>query len=330
MAWNGTDLRNEFSELLNDTSTEFKASVLGWINDVIFDISTRHNWPFYRTSARKILTTGTEEQDLYVSAPSAPSAAVSAGGSLTADNAYSVAVTFYNPTKKIETQLGTSVNATPTGANLTIDLTAIPTSSETSFFTQRRIYLRDVTGDGDWLLYSTITNNTATTASITAAASATAENPPDSHYINKLDGSPRIASISRVLRKVALPQLLVINSGNPVAGTPSYWAELSNDRIAFENQPSSALTLDFNIFRRPRRVYADITNEPDIPREFKELIKMGVKMKGAEYRERQDKEVLAAQYEQAIPEFIRKFGKYSNVSTSVRDVMGTTDGFVEV
>lgn len=329
MKWDGLKLQNEFAELLNDTSTEFKALVLGWINDIIFDVSSRHNWPHYRVSLTKILTTGTEEQSLVVSAPGAPSAAVAAGGSLTADDQLAIAVTYYNPTKNIETMLGTQVTATPTGANLTVNLTSIPTTTET-VFTQRRVYVRNVTDDGDWLLYSTITDMTTTVLSITSQPATTSEQPPMFQYLKALDGKPRIAALNRVLEPLSGNQLYLIESGSVQSGDPHRFAERTSDSIIIDRQPSATRTLAFYGFRRPRRLYASISSFPDIMPELKELIKAGVKWKGYEYRERSEKDQMQRIYNDMLMEMIQEHGRAFKYPITVQDVVGSTNGRVEV
>jgi hypothetical protein len=329
MNWDGESLRDELAELLSDTSTSFKARVIDWMNDIVFNISTAHDWPFYRVSLKKNLTQSTEEQSLVVDGPGAPTLAVAAGGSLTADEVIDVAVTYYNPTKKIETILGTSASATPTGVNLLINLTAIPTTTEATF-TQRRIYMRNSTDSGDWYLSSTITDMTTTTAQITAEPATTAEKPPTFSYLKRLDGKPRIISINRVLEPMAAQQIQLINSGSVQSGSPYRFAELSSDSIITDRKPNSSLILDFYGFRRPRKVYASITSYPDIIPELKELLKLGVKWKGYEYRERQDKAQAKADYDAALTDAIQELGRGAKYPYKVQDVVGNSNGLVEV
>ena len=121
-AWNGLDLQNELSELLGDTSDTFKTRVLGWMNDIQQDIADRSDWNFLTRKAQKILVIGSEQQSVITAAPGAPTVALSAGGSLTADAVHNVYVTFVE-SNGLETVAGTaSANITPTGGNLTIDV----------------------------------------------------------------------------------------------------------------------------------------------------------------------------------------------------------------
>lgn len=329
MAWNGSDLADEFAELLNDSSASFTTKVLGWINDVILDISTKHNWAFYRAYGKKSLTANTDKQSLVIAAPSAPTLAALAGGSLLTGKSYSVAVTFYDSVEKIETKLGTSASITPAAADLSITLTNIPVALE-STIDSRRIYLKNVTDGGEWLLYSTISNNTATTSTITAIAATTSDNPPEYDYFKILDGDIRFETTKRNLKLLPLQQLMQICSGQVIAGTPTYYAELGNARFVFSPYPSAAIVASFYFFRRPRKVYSDTTNEPDIPREFKELLKLGVLWKGHEFRERADKEIKKQIYDQALSAAISNLGDYVTGPIITRDVMGNSNGQVEV
>ena len=140
--WNGLDLVTEFATLTGDTSTAPKARILTYLNDVQEDICSKHDWPFMLVKGKKVLTASTEVQDLSLGSPGAPTLAIAAGGSLTADTNYQVRVTYYESVADVESIAGTeSAVATPTGASLKINLTAIPTSAD-PLVTARKIYLQ--------------------------------------------------------------------------------------------------------------------------------------------------------------------------------------------
>ena len=91
-------------------------------------------------------------------------------------------VTFVEGVADIESEAGSaSSNVTATSANKTITVTNIPTSSD-PLVTARNVYL--VKDSGEPLFYSTISDNTTTTASITADSTSTIE-APDYSYFNK-------------------------------------------------------------------------------------------------------------------------------------------------
>jgi len=102
--WNGLSLQNEFSALLGDTSTSFKAKTLSWMNDIETDICSRHMWPFLLHKGQVKVETLAEEQNLSAKAPSsAPTIALAAAGSLTQGSVYKVKVAFYQGASGTET-----------------------------------------------------------------------------------------------------------------------------------------------------------------------------------------------------------------------------------
>lgn len=330
MAWNGSDLQDEFAELLNDSSTTFKADVLGWINDIIVDISSKFDWDFWNVKGKKVLVSGADEQSLIVSPPGAPTVAIAAGGSVTAGT-YETAVTFYDSVHKIETKKGTtSAQGVTTGANLTINLTAVPVPSET-FFDSRRIYLRDASATTNpWLLQQTISDITTTTASITSLPASTSDQPPEQEYIKRIDGNLFLEATSRNLKYIDPKQIRAITGGTISSGTPTFWTKKGISRVLMSPKPSSALVLSFDFFRRPRRIYATTTDEPDIPREFKDVLEKGVVWKGFKYRERPEVQSKLLEYEAAVQDMISKMGDSVRSDSYVRDVMGDSNGNVEV
>jgi hypothetical protein len=184
MGWNGADLVDELSAKLGDTSSAFETRVLGWLNDGVKDISSRHMWSFLRVRGEKVLTASQEEQDLSLGTPTAPTVAALLGGSLTTVE-HKVLVTFYESSTKHESVAGTpSAGITPAGGNLSITVSGVPVSLD-PLVTARRVYL-SVAGAA-YKLYSTIENNTATTTTITAPTTSD-ETPPDEHSIRSSKG----------------------------------------------------------------------------------------------------------------------------------------------
>lgn len=117
-------------------------------------------------------TDGTTVNALGQSAPSSFSASTAGGGSLTASDNYQVGITFYSSTYGVETNGGTSSILTPSGGNLSISVTSIPTTVTNSFYDKKRIYLRNVTDEGDYLFIDEITLATST-YSITTESTST-------------------------------------------------------------------------------------------------------------------------------------------------------------
>lgn len=320
--WNGLDLQTEFSEQLSDTSTAFKTKVLSWINSIQNDIVSRHDWDFMLVKGKKVLTVGSENQDVSLGKPSAATVAAASGGSLTADSTYNVIVTFFEGTTNVESIAGTtSADVTPTGANLTISVSAIPTSAD-PLVTARKIY---IIKDGGAALFSqTISDNTTTTASITADSTSLLE-PPDYSHIRKFKGDPFIEG-KRILTFTPIEQMRLLHQGTWSNGTPTKWSvenqtNLSNNILMY-SPPSAADTLSFNYYRRPNRIFAVNTSQPNIPPELKEALEAGVIWRGYRYRDRDGERVKKLDYEDALAEAISKYGTSVDAQEVVRDTFG--------
>lgn len=322
--WNGLALQTELSELLSDTSTTFKARVSDWINDILEEITDSFDWQQLRVSGNKILTASAEEQDLFLTPPGAPTVAAAAGGALVADTAYKVLVTYLQGVSGVESKAGTeSAAVTPTGGNLTINVTAIPVSTNT-LVTARRIYLQKASGD--WLLYSTISDNTTLTTTITADASSTAIQPPEDHMFRKLHGDPYFTT-SRQLAEKGIDQMRLLFQGNFGSGSPICYGMISNTRMLLYPPPSSALTIKFNYYRRIPHVYPVATSIPEFPSWIKPALYLGVKWKGREYRERSSAPTDYETYWAKTKELFSTYGKTRQGRSRVRDVVGTIDGY---
>jgi hypothetical protein len=323
-SWNGSSLVTELSALLGDTSAAFQTRTLGWLNDVISEISTTHDWPYHKVIGKKKLTVSAELQSLEVSPPGAPSLAITAGGALTADTVYSVLVTFVQA-NGVETIAGTaSANITPTGSDLTINLSAIPVSGET-LVTQRNLYLKK--GSGKYYYHSRVSDNTATTAAINSDVTSTIE-PPDYPSIRKIVGAPWSESPNFVLDAQDEDQLRFISGGAFSTGVPEYFAPKGENSIVLLPKPGVAYDLFFNYYRQPFRLYNAEDSFPDIPFVLKPVLKAGVIALGYEYRDRAGQEIKRAKYEQMLQNSANQYNNLAEISYSVVDVVGNTDGFV--
>lgn len=323
-SWNGSSLVTELSTLLGDTSTAFKSKVLGWSNDVIFDIATRHDWPHFKEKGKKKLVASQEVQPLEISAPGAPTVAVSAGGSLTVDTSYYVLVTFAQA-NGVETIAGaSSAVALTAGANLTISLSAIPVSTE-SLVTERNLYLKK--GTGAFYYHSTIYDNTTTTASIDDNTTETIE-PPDYESVRKLSGNPFFESgPQNYLQAKELDQLRRLAQGAFETSNPEYFSLMDNNSLVLYPLPQSGLELSFNYYRNPFRLYNAADSYPDLPIYMKQVLKAGVIAMGYEYRDRAGQENKKATYEQLLVDAFSRYGRDGEIEYSVRDVIGDSDGF---
>lgn len=321
-SWNGLDLQTELSGHLGDTSTSFKTRVLGWMNDIIVDISSRHSWSFQLKKGKKTLTALAEEQSLLTPSPSAPSVVIAAGGSLTENSVYRVGVTFVD-SNDAETKLGSaSSSVTATAINKTITVTSIPTSSEV-LVTKRKIYLQK--DGGNWYFHSEIADNTTTSTSITSETTSLIE-APDYSPIRIISGNPFIET-SAQLEYRSIDQLRLLFQGSFSSGTPSYWSDLGHERVLLYPTPSSAMVLSYYYFKMPARIYASVDSQPDLPSYLKSAFRAGVIARGYEYRDRAGQESRLLNYEQALVRAIQDSGAPAKIAYRVRDVVGTSQGW---
>lgn len=323
--WNGSALQTEYAQLLGDTSTAFKVKVSRWLREVERDICAKFDWPFLRAKGQRTLVAESEEQNIYMEAPStAATAAISAGGSLTEASTYSVKVTYYESTTGIESTANTaSATVTATAVNKTISLTAIPLNTDNPLVTGRKLYVS--TDSGDYYYSASIADNTTTTATITSEPSSKIE-PPENIYLRRVDGELFLES-SQQLESKPIVQLRALFSGSFGTGTPLFQAPISHTRYLFEPSPSTALDLSYYYFKVPRGIYPSTDSIPDIPIWLKDVLTYGMDWKGAQYRDRAGKFELKRLYEDELVNAISKMGSPQHVSGRVRDVVGDSDGF---
>lgn len=317
--WSGLNLQTELATILGDTSTGFKTKVLGWLNDIQNDISTRHDWSFQRHKGKKVLTASSELQNVNLAKPSAPTATIATDGSLTEGSTYSVLVTYYESVSGLESIAGTaSSTVTATALNKTVSLTVVPTSSD-PLVTSRKLYLSK--DSGAYYYHSSIANNTATTATIDTETTSLIL-APDYNMIRKFDGSPFFegTSTGRLTIK-SVDEIRELFEGTWSSGTPNIWADMGEGRAIFYPIPSSALTLSHYYYRLPARIYAN-TDTLELPAWLKPVLEAGVIWKGYRYRDRDGQESKQANYEQLISEYISKMGRNNKLAGRVRDVSG--------
>jgi len=328
--WNGSSLQTEFAKDALMSTTAEKALLLQWLNETQQDIARRHDWPFLKFKGKKDLTASVEEHDLQEGAPGAASLAAADGGSLITGTQYSVVITFVD-SNGLETIQGTaSSNVTVSGANLTLNLTSIPLSSE-DLVNARRIYIRkDDDGGGtfgDYFFDQEIANNTATTATITTETTSTIE-PPDYEGIMKIDGNPFFeTTFNNLLRYQSSDQMRRFNPQTFTDGTPDVWSPLGTDRILLHPRPSAAAVLSFYYFRRPARIFAETSRTLDFPPELKPLLRSGIIARSYEHHDSNGVESKLNNYQIMIGAFASKYSEAANVSKRVSDVYGDSEGF---
>lgn len=324
-SWNGESLVTEISALLGDTSTAFKARTLGWLNDVIFDISSRHDWGHHLTKGKKLLTASEEFQSLEITPPTAPDVELDADGDLSAGSVYKVLVTFAQA-NGVETLAGDeSEEIECDTANKTILVTNIPTSIET-LVTARNIYLSK--DDGPFYFYDAL-DDSETSITIDEDTDSLVE-APDYEAIRRLKGSPFFEDgPSAYLAHRDYDQLRLMAQGQWSVGSPEYFSPIESNKIALYPIPSNEYDLSFAYYRTPFRLYNSKESQPDLPIYLKPVLKAGVIALGYEYRDRAGQELKRANYENALVDAINRGGRVANIEYTVRDVYGNFNG-VEV
>jgi hypothetical protein len=322
-SWNGESLVDEFSALLGDTSTAFKTRVLGWVNDVIFDISTRHDWEHHLVKSKKTLEKDEEIHDLEVEAPGSFEVEITADGSLTSGSVYSGLVTFVQD-NGVESMAGeVTESVTATDSLKTLSFTDIPVSSE-EVVTKRYFYLKK--DDGPYYFHSEISDNFSTTLEIDTDTTSTIE-PPDYESIRRLNGSPFFEEGSaNYLEYLSADDLRRVAQGRWETGSPEYFTPIETNSISVYPVPSSDMDVSFYYFRMPRKVYYSEDSQPDLPIHMKQVLKAGVIAMGYEYRDRDGQENKKANYEKAIVDAINRTGKVANIEFAVKDYYGVFEG----
>lgn len=322
-SWNGESLVNEFSQLLGDTSTVFKARVLGWINDTTFDISSRYDWGHFSVKGKKILALDTETHSLEISAPIAPEVELANDGDFEPGSTVSVLVTFVQG-NGVESVAGEASEVlTITESQRTISISDIPTSPE-SLVTKRNIYLK--VNDGDYYFHTQIDDNISTTQTISTLTDSLIE-PPDYEAIRRIDGSPFFeeGAANRLIYR-SNDQLRMLIEGSWTLGQPEYFYPVKDNSISVYPIPSLDTEVSFNYFRNPFKTYNSADSSIDLPVNLKPVLKAGVIALGYEYRDRQGQEGKRATYEELLRDSISRMGKSANVEFVIRDVYGNFNG----
>lgn len=108
--------------------------------------------------------------------PAAPTVGASGSGSSLTASTYVVALTFYSSATGFETNKGTDSSQVTPSAAQQIDVSNIPSTADNAFIDKVRIYLKDVSGNGEYLFWDEI-NLGVTTDTIDADPTST-QTPP--------------------------------------------------------------------------------------------------------------------------------------------------------
>lgn len=305
--WTGSNLQTKFAQKYGYTDSTSLARVLEWINDVQNDIQASHSWPFLKFKMKKQVVSGDQEIDISPQIPSAPTIALAAGGSLTADSAVYVKVTFVlfdesgKEINSLESEPSLASNTvTPTGADLSLTLTNIDTydgsTSVKPLTIHRRIYLK--IGSAAYFLNKTITDNTTTSTTITSHATSVIE-PPEYSLVSCMAGEdPIIEGSGMAIYENKLDDLLKFDPNMTSSGVSQYYARISPTKILLYPKPSSTYTISYWVYRIPSRIFADADRPIQLYHALKEVLEAGVTWKFYEFKDSDGQESKKLNYEQ--------------------------------
>lgn len=305
-SWNGSALQTAYARKYGFRDTAALVRVLDWINDIQKDIASSHSWPFLKFKMKKEIEAGEQEIDIAPQVPSAASLVLLAGGSLTADSAVYVKVTFLlfdesgKEINSLESEPSVASNSvTPSVSNLSITINDIDTyngsTSVRPTTIHRRIYLK--VGTGAYYLAKTIEDNTTVTTTITANTSSTIE-PPEYSLVSYLASEdPVIESSGTSLDEESLDLILKEDPGFTSSGTPQNYARVSDNKIFLYPKPSSTITLSYWVYKVPSRIFADTERPIQLHHSLKEALDAGVTWKGYEDKDKDGQESKKVNYE---------------------------------
>lgn len=321
-SWNGLSLVNEFANELGDTSTAFKLKVLGYINDGLRDISSSFRWAQLREKGQKVLSAGANSHSLTLGKPSAPSAVVAAGGALTADVEFKFLVTFYESQAEIESIAGEpSSGVTPTGGNLSVDLSSIPVSAD-PLVTARKLYVSRA--GGSYTYHSTINDNTTTDLSV-VAENTNPVTAPTEHHISQLEGDLFIEG-SRILEGLSLHDFTYKTASFAASGTPQAWTPVNEEEVMVYPKPSVDTTVSFFYYKRPAQVFGIASSVPQMPSWIYDDLRRYVMWRGFDYRDRAGKESKEITYRENLKLTFSRKGSPVKKSGKVRMMTADSDG----
>jgi len=341
--WNGKALIDELGARVWDNSDSSLARIIGWVNEIQDDIASSLPIDRYKFELKKLLPADQEIISLRVPVPTAPTAAIAAGGNLTDGSSYKVYTSFlvYDSDSRdyIESEATLSSAAvTADATNKTIDLTDIDIMEGSTSYEPttiyRRIYLSVDSGSGygEPFFIADIADNTTTTYSITAESSSTITPVSDSEIERIAPDHPRFRASGKVLFKIDRSQSLRFNPTGSNSSTPDSFDYVGQDRIFLypklaTTSTENERTLNYSVFRRPHEVFYEVDRVIDLPIIAKRALKEGVAWLAYQYKDRAGKESLQQNYEVLKGQLLRKLKRQQGAPSSVRDVNGDWSGF---
>lgn len=328
--WTGAALLTRFYQKYGFSDSTSQLRVLEWMNEIQEDICASHNWPFMKMKMKKYIAAGVQDFTLSPQIPSAPTIALLAGGSLTADTEVSIKVTFEifpdasnREYDSIESEASVASNAvTPTGSDLSITITGLDTfdgdDSVYPVHIHRKIYLK--VGDGDYYLAKTVSNNTATSTTITANTTSVIE-PPEYSMVDAIAPEDLLIEGSgQVLYQNQLNDIINYDPNLTQSGTPQYHARLGAKRVFIYPKPSAAITISYWIYRKPARIFNDSSRVIQLEPALKKVLDAGVTWKSYEYKDQDGTEGKLQNYEMLKSDAAYDVGKSNNHPNTVQVV----------
>lgn len=327
--WNGSALQIRFVQKYGINDTASYVRVLEWMNDIQDDIQAYCGWPFLKFKMKKQVVSGEQEINIAPQIPSTVTIALASGGSITTASICYVKTTFLlfdeggREIDSLESEPGLESNAvTTTGSTLSIAISAIPlfngTATVKPTVIHRRIYLK--IGSSPYYLSTTLTNNTATTATITTVPTSIFE-PPEYSLVSLMSSEdPFIEGTGVSLVKEKLDNILKYDPTFSASGTPSYYARTGTEKIFIYPKPSSTYTISYWVYRIPSRIYADTTRPIQLLHSLKETLEAGVTWKFYEFKDQDGQESKKANYERKKEEVKGTIGRTGGGPIRVKEV----------
>lgn len=327
--WNGSNLKTKWLAKYGFSDSASGDRVLEWICDIQDDIQAYHSWPFLKFKMKRQVVSGEQEIDISPQVPTAPTLALLASGSLVAGSAVYVKVTFVlfdesgKEVNSLESEPSVASNTvTPTGANLSLTLTAIDTYDGTSTVKptviHRRIYLK--VGSADYFLAKTLEDNTTVATTITAPTTSVIEPPEYSLVSLMASEDPFIEGSGVSLSQQSLDVILKSDPGLTASGTPSYYARVSPTKILIYPKASATYTISYWVYRIPSRIFADADRPIQLHHALKEALDAGVTWKGYEYKDQDGQESKRNTYEMRKQDAKGIIGRTGGQSSTVKVV----------
>ncbi len=328
-SWNGSNLYTKWLAKYGFSDSASAARVIEWINDVQNDIQACHSWPFLKFKMKRQVVSGDQEIDISPQIPSAPTLALLAGGSLVADSAVYVKVTFVifdesgKEINSLESEPSNASNTvTPTGANLGLTITDLDlfdgVATVKPITIHRRIYLK--VGSAAYFLAKTIEDNTTTSTTIIAPTTSVIEPPEYSLVSLMASEDPFIEGSGISLCQNQLDVILKSDPGLTASGTPTYYARVSPTKIVIYPKASATYTISYWVYRIPSRIFADADRPIQLHHALKEALDAGVTWKGYEYKDQDGQESKRNTYEMRKQDAKGVIGRTGGQSSTVKVV----------